>query len=91
MRDMELHKAIKMAGGFSAVADAIRRRIKPITSQAVYAWAVKGSLPNSEYRGETSYAVVICELARARGFNLTPFDFCPGAGQYMDVPEKDAA
>jgi len=87
---MDLRDAIKQAGGNSAVADAITRRIKPISSQAVYAWAAKGSLPNSEYRGISQYAVVICDLARARGFDINPFEVCPSV-QYMDTLVRNAA
>ena len=87
---MDIREAIEKAGGVSAVADAISRRIKKISRQAVAAWAEKNRLPNSEYVGDSQYAVVITDLACARGFDISPDQFCP-AGQYMAQPKAEAA
>ncbi len=88
---MDTKKAIEYAGGPSAVADAISRRIKTISKQAVMAWSDKNSMPGSEFTGKTTYAQVIADLAVARGYDITPLMICPGAGQYMQQPEGKAA
>jgi len=54
-------------------------------------WRKRGRLPRTEWTGETQYARVICDLARAFGHEIEPLDLCPGAGQYMVPPERNAA
>ncbi len=46
-------------GGVKAVADKTN-----LTSRAVYKWATKGSLPRTEFSGETSYAEDLSELSK---------------------------
>lgn len=53
-----LRDALDAAGGVAAVASAIDR-----SDRAVYKWLEKGSLPRSEYTGETSYSAVIAKLS----------------------------
>lgn len=57
-----LKKSIDDAGGVPAVALACGK-----TPRAIYKWLVAGSLPRTEYTGETKYAKKIAELAAARG------------------------
>ncbi|WP_285435600.1 hypothetical protein [Pseudomonas sp. fls2-241-R2A-110] len=57
-----LKKSIDDAGGVPAVALACGK-----TPRAIYKWLVAGSLPRTEYTGETQYANKIAELAAARG------------------------
>lgn len=57
-----LKKAIDAAGGVAAVAQACEK-----SPRAVYKWLSAGSLPRTDYTGETSYAQRICALATANG------------------------
>ncbi|MFJ3486607.1 hypothetical protein ACIPL1_24860 [Pseudomonas sp. NPDC090202] len=54
--------AIESAGGPVAVATACK-----VSRQSVDKWVAKGSLPRTEYTGETSYAERISALAAANG------------------------
>lgn len=54
--------AIESAGGPIAAALACS-----ISRQSVDKWLAKGSLPRTEYTGETQYAKKIAELASSKG------------------------
>ncbi|MCU9528769.1 helix-turn-helix domain-containing protein [Pseudomonas mosselii] len=54
--------AVELAGGPIAVAGACM-----ISRQSVDKWIAKGSLPRTEYTGETNYAERISALAEANG------------------------
>ena len=45
-------------GGVKAVADKTN-----LTSRAVYKWATKGSLPRTEFSGETNYSKDLSEMS----------------------------
>ncbi|SIR83900.1 hypothetical protein SAMN05216509_5319 [Pseudomonas sp. B10] len=59
--------AIESAGGPIAAAIACS-----ISRQSIDKWLAKGSLPRTEYTGETSYAVSIAALASANGKPFEP-------------------
>ena len=81
---MEISKAIKMAGGNGAVVKAISNRGTPVSKQVVNSWRSRNRLPASEWKGETQYASVICDLIKVMcNEDVHPIDLCPGAGQYM--------
>lgn len=61
----ELKQAIEDSGGAAAVAVACG-----VSARAVYKWAASGSLPRTEYTGETNYAEQIAHLACERGKRL---------------------
>jgi len=54
-----IHEAIRVAGGSSAVAEAVG-----VSRQAVEKWAKRGRLPWSEYTGDTSYATTLSRLTQ---------------------------
>lgn len=54
--------AVELAGGPIAVAGACM-----ISRQSFDKWIAKGSLPRTEYTGETNYAERISALAEANG------------------------
>jgi len=89
---MDIATAITYAGGITAISRACANRGVIVSGQAIVMWRKRGRFPRTEWTGETQYARVICELARAFGHEIEPIDLCPGAGQYMPpTPEKDAA
>lgn len=90
MGNIEISKAIELAGGPAFVAKACTNRDMPISTQAVRMWAVNERLPSSEYRGTTSYSRVISDLMVAGGHLYAPGDFCHGALQY-NWPLKQGA
>lgn len=57
-----LKQAIEDAGGAAAVAASCG-----VSARAIYKWAASGSLPRTEYTGETDYADRIARLAAERG------------------------
>lgn len=57
-----LKKSIDDAGGVTVVALACG-----LTPRAIYKWLTAGSLPRTEYTGETRYAERISALASANG------------------------
>lgn len=59
--------AIESAGGPIAVAGSCL-----VSRQSVDKWIAKGSLPRTEYTGETNYAERIAALAKANGNELDP-------------------
>ncbi len=60
-----IQHAIQIAGGptaFTRKLNARIRRKRPITYQAIRKWASTGSLPRTEWTGETDYASAIEDL-----------------------------
>lgn len=57
-----LKQAIDDAGGA-----AIAARVCEVSSRAIYKWLASGSLPRTEYTGETDYAARLSAAAAARG------------------------
>lgn len=76
-----LKKAIDDAGGAQMVATACGK-----TPRAVYKWLTAGSLPRTEYTGETRYAERIAVLSTANGKPLEAEDLLACAR-----PKKSAA
>ena len=89
---MDIRKAIDLAGGPKAVATACTNRGLDVERTSVSMWKQRNALPVSEWKGTTIYAHVICDLIKAMGHDgVHPLDLCPGAGQYMQQPESEAA
>jgi len=89
---MDAIEAIEKAGGPTTIVNACLNRGLKVTRDQVAAWKVRNTFPKSEWTGETSVVGVICELIKAMGHDeVHPLDLCPGAGQYMDQPDSEAA
>lgn len=73
--------AVEAAGG--PVASA---KVCGVKRQAVDKWIAKGSLPRTEYTGETDYASRLANAAAVRG---EPFD--PAWLLAESAPKKNAA
>jgi hypothetical protein len=58
-----LEQAIELAGGISKAATAVNK-----SAQALRKWIDKGTLPRTEFTGETDYAE---KLAAASGYKFT--------------------
>jgi len=87
---MDIKTIIKQAGGAGVVARACTAQGMKLGRYAPHAWIKQGALPQSEWTGKTSYARVICDLARIFGHDIDPLDICPGAAQYMEHPEASS-
>ncbi|MCF7821861.1 MAG: helix-turn-helix domain-containing protein [Mariprofundaceae bacterium] len=83
---MDIKKAIELAGGRQAVSEKCG-----VTNQAIQLWLSNGRLPLSEITGKSNHARVIAEMAAGNGHNIDPIDLCPGALQYMQQPDSEAA
>jgi len=57
-----LSDAIEKAGGANEAA-----KICGVSVRAIYKWMAAGSLPRTEYTGETKYASLLAAAAVARG------------------------
>jgi hypothetical protein len=79
--DGSVAEAVDLAGGAIAVAKACGK-----SRQAVDKWIRSDQLPRTEYTGETRYAELIAELAKARGKHLDPIALRANAS-----PKKTAA
>ena len=89
---MDIKTAIEKAGGNASIARACRARGMALSVQRIGNWKVRGKLPASEWTGDTSVAPVICDLIKVfSGEDIHPRDLCPGAGQYMQHPDTEAA
>jgi len=82
---MDIREAVTKAGGPSEVARACG-----LKHPTVIYWCNQNSMPTSEWKGESQYSARICELAMRRGISIAPRELCP-AGQYMTVPDSEAA
>lgn len=58
----ELKKAVEAAGGPMAVSKACE-----VSVRAVYKWLSTGSLPRTDYTGETRHGAKVVALAESRG------------------------
>lgn len=59
MKNITLQDFIKnKCGGVTCVAQAVN-----ITNRAIYKWIDKGSLPRTEFSGETNYSHHLAELS----------------------------
>jgi len=84
--DMGIKEAVTKAGGPTEVARACT-----LSHPTVIYWCNQNSLPMSEWRGSTQYALAICKLIKAKAHEVVhPISICPGAGQYMQQPDKEA-
>lgn len=54
--------AFEAAGGIGAAAKACGR-----SYQALHKWRLVGSLPRTDYTGETRYALLLAEAAKHKG------------------------
>jgi len=81
---MELKEVFEICGGGSAVARACG-----VSRAATHKWRIMGKLPMSEWTARTQHAKRIAELAQFMGYDVTPLDICPLAGQYMVKPEDE--
>ncbi|MBT11859.1 MAG: hypothetical protein CMI02_07480 [Oceanospirillaceae bacterium] len=57
---ISLDDAVRRAGGAPAVAKACGK-----TPRAIYKWLANGTLPRTDFTGETNYADVMAELSSA--------------------------
>jgi len=83
---MDMETILNKAGGKSNVARACS-----ISRQAIQQWVDVNRVPFSDIAGRTRYAAIISKLAKDRGHNIEPIDICPGAPQYMQHPDAEAA
>ncbi|HHZ8330841.1 TPA: hypothetical protein ACWMBB_006645 [Pseudomonas aeruginosa] len=76
-----LKQSIADAGGVTAVALACG-----LSPRAIYKWISAGSMPRTEYTGETDYAKKIARLAKANGHQIDASELRRSAS-----PKKSAA
>lgn len=80
-----LKQAITDAGGAEKVA-----KVCGVSARAVYKWAAAGSLPRTEYTGETQYAEKIAAAAGG-AFSSQELLDCAAPGRNSKVRQSKAS
>jgi len=76
--------AINRAGGPIAAAKACG-----VSRQAIDKWIDRGSLPRTDYSGETNYAEKLAAAASARSFPFDPRALLDKTLEQTDEPKPD--
>lgn len=56
--DLSLRDAIDLSGGPTVVA-----KLLGVSVRAIYKWIAKGTLPRTEYTGETQYSIAMAKAS----------------------------